>query len=529
MTTILPFPKETFKEPLTSFSEFPETYRDPPPLLKETCEANPPLLQYLRMLSTAGIEMPAFYAKLGKELGDLKKPNLIYPVTEKLFVHILVDENDSRNSYIPIEPSLPVDLTSLLNRVEQMCIEHADKLPLFDEEADREKHLMNYIDLVTMLESKDHQEEKAVKGKPASKNSGEHQFIKIPVTAHELDVVKYLFVRDKIGMGELEPLSRDTYIEDVSCAGLGPLFIEHKIFGSLKCSINFTSMEEVDNFVLRTAEKMQKPLSLSAPIIDATLANGSRINIVYGSEVSKRGSNFTIRRFSTVPLSIFELVDFGTLNYKMLAYLSLVVANGMNMFVAGESASGKTSLLNAITAFIHPHAKIITIEDTPELQVPHENWIREVVQTTRANDTSGAVTTFDLLRAALRQRPNEIMVGEIRGPEGNVAFQAMQTGHSVMTTFHAASVEKLIQRITSNPISVPKTYIDNLNVVIIMNAVKLPNGKIGRRIMNISEIVGYDSPSDSFNIVEAFHWEEDKDEFSFTGIEIDLLISMMQV
>ena len=151
----------------------------------------------------------------------------------------------------------------------------------------------------------------------------------------------------------------------------------------------------------------------------------------------------------------------------------------MNVFVAGESASGKTALINAITTFIPPMAKIITIEDTPELQIPQKNWIREVVQTTKAGDASGAVTMFDLLKAALRQRPNEIIVGEIRGPEGNIAFQAMQTGHSVMATFHAASMEKLIQRITGDPISVPKTYIDNLNVAVIMGMVKLPNGKIG--------------------------------------------------
>ena len=217
------------------------------------------------------------------------------------------------------------------------------------------------------------------------------------------------------------------------------------------------------------------------------------------------------------PLSIFEIVDFGTVNYQMLAYLYLAINNGMNVFVAGESASGKTALINALTTFIPPMAKIITIEDTPELQIPQKNWIREVVQTTKATDASGAVTMFDLLKAALRQRPNEIIVGEIRGPEGNIAFQAMQTGHSVMATFHAASMEKLIQRITGDPISVPKTYIDNLNVAVIMGMVKLPNGKIGRRVTSISEIVGWDSFSQTFNIVDAFRWDEATDTFDFTG------------
>jgi flagellar protein FlaI len=486
--------------------------------LRQASEANPHLKEYLNLIPYAKVGIPAYYEKLSREMGDRKEPNIIYPVSDNLFVHILVDFKDARCCYIPIEPSLTIDVTSKVEQVERTCIEFGDVLPVFNADADREKQLMDYIDLVTT--TRGYSEVVALDSDgaaTATSKKQKRQLVKIPLTPRELDVVKYLFIRDKIGIGELEPLAHDSYIEDISCAGLGSLFIEHKIFRSLKCSINFTTMEDLDNFVLRLAEKMQKPISYSDPITDATLPSGSRINIVYGSEVSKRGSNFTIRHFSKVPISIFELVNFGTINYQMLAYLSLVIANGMNLFVSGESASGKTSMLNAITTFIHPLSKIITIEDTPELQVPHENWIREVVQTTKTNDTSGGVNTFDLLKAALRQRPNEILVGEIRGPEGNVAFQAMQTGHSVMTTFHASTVEKLIQRITSNPISVPKSYIDNLNVVIIMNAVKLPDGRVARRIISISEIVGYDPLTDSFNIIEAFHWDEETDKYSFTG------------
>jgi archaeal flagellar protein FlaI len=484
--------------------------------LRQAAEVNPHLKAYLKMIPLSKVGIPAYYEKLSREMGDRKEPNIIYPISDNLFVHILVDSKDSRNCYIPIEPSLSIDVVSKVDRIEQACIEFADTLPEFDTDGDREKQLMGYIDRVTT--ECGHTEVVLIEADPQVQGTKKkRQLVKIPLTPAELKVVKYLFIRDKVGIGELEPLAHDGYIEDISCAGLGSLFLEHKIFRSLKCSINFTTMDELDHFVLRMAEKMQKPLSYSDPIADATLPSGSRINIVYGHEVSKRGSNFTIRHFSKVPISIFELVDYGTLNYEMLAYLSLVIANGMNLFVSGESASGKTAMLNAITAFIHPLAKIITIEDTPELQVPHDNWIREVVQTTKAKDTTGAVTTFDLLKAALRQRPNEILVGEIRGPEGNVAFQAMQTGHSVMTTFHASTVEKLIQRITSNPISVPKSYIDNLNVVILMNVAKLPDGRIVRRITSISEIVGFDTLTDSFNIVEAFRWDEETDTHHFTG------------
>jgi flagellar protein FlaI len=318
-------------------------------------------------------------------------------------------------------------------------------------------------------------------------------------------------------MGVIEPLIADPYIEDISCSGLGSIFIEHKIFKSLKSTITFTNFDELDDFVIRLAERVRQPVTYKKPIADATLPDGSRINIVYGRDVSKRGSNFSIRKFSEVPLSIFEIVDFGTVNYQMLAYLSMAISNGMSVFVAGESASGKTALLNALTTFIPPQAKVISIEDTPELQIPHKNWIREVVQTTKSDDTSGAVTMFDLLKAALRQRPNEILIGEIRGKEGNIAFQAMQTGHSVMATFHAATIEKLIQRITGDPILVPKTYIDNLNIAVLMGIVRLPNGKTGRRVTSVAEIVGYDSPSQTFNIAEAFRLDEATDSFDFTG------------
>jgi flagellar protein FlaI len=327
-----------------------------------------------------------------------------------------------------------------------------------------------------------------------------------------------------MGLGTLEPMISDPYIEDISCSGLGHVFIEHKIFKSLKSTLTFSTYDELDDFVLWLAERVKKPVTYKTPIADATLPDGSRINIVFGRDVSKRGSNFSVRKFAGTPISIFELIDFGTMTYQMLAYLSLVIANGMSVFVSGETASGKTTLLNALTTFIHPVAKVVTIEDTPELQVPHKNWIREVVQSTKAEDESGAVTMFDLLRAALRQRPDEILIGEIRGPEGNVAFQAMQTGHSVMATFHAASVEKLIQRLTGNPISVPKTYVDNLNVVILTSAVKLPSGKKGRRVTGINEIVAYDSVSDSFTFTEAFHWDEATDTFEFTGYMTSYLL-----
>jgi flagellar protein FlaI len=217
-----------------------------------------------------------------------------------------------------------------------------------------------------------------------------------------------------------------------------------------------------------------------------------------------------------VPLSIIDICESGALTYQMAGYMSLIVEEGMNFFVSGETASGKTTLMNALMTFIPAHAKIVSIEDTPEVQVPHTNWTREVVRGAMSQ-SGGSVDMFSLLKAALRQRPNEIIIGEIRGEEGNIAFQAMMTGHAVCATFHAATVEKLIQRVTGAPISVPKTYVDNLNVVVIASAVRLPSGKPARRILSISEIIGYDPVANSFSFVEIFRWNPTDDTFEFTG------------
>ncbi len=511
---VLPFSRENKADEHGKGFEDCALYKKLPPPFQEVVQAHPFLLEYLHMVPIDEVGLPEYRPRLTRKMEETKEPNIIYPVAEGIFAHVLADREDSRNHYITVEPTLTMELDELAREVESRCIEFGDRLPPFDTEGDHKSQLMRYVELVTV----DGERSPVIAApKKGLFRRQTRTLTRLSMNARELEGIKYLFVRDKIGLGVLDPVVKDPYIEDISCSGVGQLFIEHKIFGGLKSVINFATMEELDEFVLRLAEQLRKPVTYRTPIADATLPSGARINIVFGRDVSKRGSNFSIRRFSDEPLSIFELVEFGTIDYRMLAYLSLCLANGMNIFVAGESASGKTSMLNALTAFIPPTAKIVTIEDTPELQIPHENWIREVVASDKREATGAAVTTFDLLKAALRQRPNEIMVGEIRGPEGNIAFQAMQTGHSVMSTFHAASVQKLIQRMTAAPILVPKAYIDNLNVAVMMATVKLPSGKVGRRITSVDEIVGYDPPTESFNIVQAFKWDETTDRFDFTG------------
>ena len=496
-------------------------YRMLPPGVKKfiNIEENRHVLDYIHMLPLDEIGAPTFYPELSRDLKKIKKPNLIYPVGGGVSVHIYPDKTDVRNYYIPIEPTLFANVDELLLEVEEALVDIVDALGATTEDMEAKKALLAAgLDDVCIIEGSEGVEKGIVK------KTLEHirGFVKttkdkkVHVTPAEFQRIKYYIFKNKIGMGYLQPLLMDPYIEDISCSGVGQVFVEHKIFSGLKTAITFGSMEELDSYVVRISEKIGKPITYRKPIVDAALPDGSRINIVFGEDVSKRGSNFTIRKFAGTPLSILNLIEFHTLDYKMAAYFWMLLGSGMNCFIAGETASGKTTTLNAMTTCIPVDAKIISIEDTPELQVPHKNWIREI--TRESGDEGGSdVGMFDLLKAALRQRPNEIIIGEIRGVEGNIAFQAMQTGHPAMATFHAASVEKLIQRLTGDPINVPKTYIDNLNLVVIQNSVKVPGIGMARRITSINEIVGYDPSSQAFSFIETFQWDPSRDVFKFTG------------
>jgi flagellar protein FlaI len=490
--------------------------------------------RYIHMIPEAN-GIPKFKQEVTRDLKKISKPNIIYPIPGNLAVHIFHDPLDVRNYYIPIEPPLYQDMSKKLNEVELafVSIMNDKRLDALNKDV-QIKMLDEILDEICIVvdnpgdletEEQKFDIKKVYNTFVASLKMYynmfrhgivEEEYEQVILNTDEFKAIKYIMLRDKIENGVLEPLLKDPWIEDISCSGLGHVFVEHKIFGGMKTMITFQENTELDTFVIKLSEKIGKPITYRDPIIDATLPDGSRINIVYGNDVSRRGSNFTIRKFAGIPLSILDLINFGSLNYQIAAYLWIMLENGMNAFVAGETASGKTTLLNALTTFFPADYKVVTIEDTPEIQVPLKNWTQEATRNSKEDSGSG-VSMEELLRASLRQRPNEIMIGEIRGVEGNIAFQAMQTGHPVMSTFHAANVEKLIQRLTGFPINVPKTYIDNLHLVICQNAVSHPTKGMIRRATSINEIIGYDPQADAFSFIEVFKWDPVDDEFEFTG------------
>ncbi|MDW8084386.1 MAG: type II/IV secretion system ATPase subunit [Candidatus Caldarchaeum sp.] len=470
--------------------------------------AKNPHLRYYVEDFVAGHGKPITYQEqLSRELRRLKEFSIVYPVGDPIFIHVMSRPSE-RALYNIISPFTiaPAEITNLVERGIANLV-HPDMV--FETREEHERLLNNlldqFIEIDESLEDFDH--------RPVYRKG---ILVKIYANSTTADIIRNSVILDKVYLGVLEPFIRDPYIEDVSCNGVGSVFVEHKIFGSCETSISFSDTEELDNFIARLSERIGKPVNYRKPIVDASLPDGSRINIVYGRDVSRHGSNFTIRKFSEKPVSIADLISWGTMSSLEAAYLWMMMEHGMSVWFCGETASGKTTALRAASVFINPSAKIVSIEDTPEIVVPHENWVREV--TRQGEQGEGDVTLFDLLKAALRQRPNYIIVGEIRGAEASVAFQAMQTGHPVLATFHAGSVEKLIQRLTGEPINIPKTYIDILNCVLIQSAVRLPaTGKVERRVLSINEMVGYDPTTERFDFIELFSWDSSSDNHEFRG------------
>jgi len=328
--------------------------------------------------------------------------------------------------------------------------------------------------------------------------------------------INYFAIRDFVHLGKIEPLMRDHMIEEISCDGTNiPIYIWHREHESMPTNIIFESDSELNNFSRKMAYICGKHVSMADPIIDASLPNGSRINLTLGHEITKRGSTFTIRRFRADPITIIDLIKFGTISIDIAAYMWYLAEKKATMLISGGTASGKTTALNALASFIKPGEKVVSIEDTQELNLPHENWIPAVSRQNFTDTQIGEINQFDLLRAALRQRPDIIIVGETRGREAYTLFQAMATGHGGFSSIHADSVDATLTRLTSSPMDVPKALIANsLDLITLQLKIRVGN-KSARRIIQVSEIDGVHETTEEIRTHEIFKWNPKTDTHDY--------------
>ncbi|MDD3372489.1 MULTISPECIES: type II/IV secretion system ATPase subunit [Methanoculleus] len=295
-----------------------------------------------------------------------------------------------------------------------------------------------------------------------------------------VDVLYYYLRRSFQGYGRIDPLMYDDHIEDISCNGVGiPVYIYHRRYGSMPTNIIFAG-DELNRFVLKVAQKADRQISLTTPLVDAALPDGSRVQLTFSDIVSTKGSSFTVRKFRKDPMTPVSLIEYGTYSPEVLACIWLAVENRRSMIVVGGTASGKTSTMNAISFFIPYHSKIVSIEDTREIQIPHENWLPTQTRDINVRGSKGDVDMFALLKAALRQRPEYIIVGEVRGREAQTLFQAMNTGHTTFSTLHAGSIDEAINRLVSDPINVPVAMLGALNLMVIQSLHYTEKGAVRR-------------------------------------------------
>jgi flagellar protein FlaI len=337
------------------------------------------------------------------------------------------------------------------------------------------------------------------------------------IKAHRLNIPEdavgkfiYYVKRDFLGYGILDILMRDTNIEDISCNGVEiPIYVWHRYYESLPTNVIYSSREELDMFITRLAYKAGHQISVSKPILEGSLPEGFRVHLTL-EEISKRGDTFTIRKIKAIPYTVVDLINLGTLSPKMAAYFWILIENLRSIIIAGVTASGKTALLNALAMFIKPEMKVVTIEEVRELYL-HENWIPMV---TRPSFQPGVeeVTLFDLLKSSLRQRPDYIVVGEVRGEEAYTLFQSIAVGHGGMCTIHAENAETVEKRLRTKPMNIPPMLIPMMNVIACIGRTKIGDTVV-RRVHSVSEIKGVDHRTDRAQFLDIYKWNYETDSF----------------
>ncbi len=460
---------------------------------------------------------PIYYGPLDRDAKSVSPRNLIYATKPPCFAHVYSPpeghEGAGNTFWFGLEPTIDAEEEEMRDQIVERLLRDAPQKERFESDEEFIAMIHEMMDEMTTTGARSILSNPIVSQARELFGMGEAQ---IKLTPDQLDRLKYVVVRDLVNNGPLETLLADEMLEDIHSIGLTKIHMDHKVFPMLTSNIHFKDQEILTRYLRSMSERIGRPVSDSKPIVDGALLDGSRINIIYSDDVSIQGSSFTIRKFAEETISIIQLIKWKTLSSQMAAYIWLGMESGMSMLVSGETASGKTTTLNAVLPFIDHNVKIYTAEDTPEVKVAHPIWQRLITRDSKNEDSR--VEMFDLLKAALRSRPRYIIIGEIRGVEGAIAFQAMQTGHPVVGTFHASNIVKLIQRFTGDPINVPARFFDNLNFAIFQEVVEAPGGGIARRITGVSEVIGFDKTADGILTRNMFEWDPVSDVVYFRGM-----------
>ncbi|MFH1237570.1 MAG: type II/IV secretion system ATPase subunit [Candidatus Aenigmatarchaeota archaeon] len=430
---------------------------------------------------------------------SLKKATEIdiqYPLLEPfVYAHVRWDQKKKGLFYEIIEPSLSNTEKEILETIKK------DLLEIIDVELSAikaEGKVFEYIQekLQKILEDEN---------------------MKLPTEAYIK--ITYFIYRDFVGYNEIEGLLHDPYIEDIGCPGLSmPVFVVHRKFGSIETNITFEDSGYLNNFVIKLAERSGRYISYAKPLLDGSLPDGSRVQATLAKDVTTKGPTFSIRKFRVEPFTPIDVINFNTASSEIMAYLWLMVESRASALVCGGVSTGKTTFLNVMSMFIPPEDKIVSIEDTRELNLQHQNWIPSVSRIgfgvpEIGGRRYGEVTLFELLKESFRQNPDYVIVGEVRGKEAYVMFQGMASGHASLGTIHAGSVDDVIKRLEMPPIELSPTLIETLDMVLVMIHAK-EKGKSARRLKEIDEIESIDPKTGTPHTVKAFAWSPSSDTYS---------------
>ncbi|RQG93609.1 type II/IV secretion system ATPase subunit [Natrarchaeobius chitinivorans] len=475
--------------------------------LQELAARRPHLREHLKKFRQITGEFPVL---IDEPTGryESRHPNVLYPVGGPIYSHIYGDVG-TKMQYFAVEPTLSEEEQVVFSAVKDSLLRRSASKQAPEKEAeygDRIEELLAESTHIRGTEPGNLLERLKIKFHPGIQEIPQETF----------ENIRYRLNRDIVGLGPLEPVMRDPANEDIHVIGPSECYVDHGVYGLVETTVDFGTQEEFDSWLSNMGERIGNPMTDAEPIIDSTLPDGSRLNVIYSDDVSVKGPSLTIRQGDEVPLSVTQITNWGTLSPELAAYLWLCLENERTVFVVGETASGKTTTLNSIMTFIPRDSKIYTAEDTAEVLPPHDTWQQLLTRESRSED-SADVDMFNLVEAALRSRPEYIVVGEVRGEEGRMAFQAAQTGHPVMLTFHASDIVSMIQRFTGDPINVPETFMDNADVALFQNRVKQGDDVL-RRVTSVQEIEGYSEQMDGVVTRQVFYWDPVEDEIVFQGM-----------